>query len=106
MPNDAEVLLHPDAADAPTRKPSAPQARAAVLPAAPEKALRSSRRSPVRWALFALLPLALTAGGYWHVTGGQVMSTDDAYVQADTVGLSTDVAGIVKEIDVSENQHV
>jgi membrane fusion protein (multidrug efflux system) len=34
------------------------------------------------------------------------MSTDDAYVEADTVGVSTDVAGIVKEIDVSENQHV
>jgi membrane fusion protein (multidrug efflux system) len=56
--------------------------------------------------LFALLPLALIAGGYWYVTGGQVMSTDDAYVEADTVGVSTDVSGIVKEIDVSENQHV
>jgi membrane fusion protein, multidrug efflux system len=60
----------------------------------------------VRWALFALLPLALIAGAYWYVTGGQVMSTDDAYVEADTVGVSTDVSGIVKEIDVSENQHV
>jgi membrane fusion protein (multidrug efflux system) len=61
---------------------------------------------PVRWALFALLPLALIAGGYWYVTGGQVMSTDDAYVEADTVGISTDVSGIVKQIDVTENQHV
>jgi membrane fusion protein (multidrug efflux system) len=34
------------------------------------------------------------------------MSTDDAYVEADTVGVSTDVSGIVKEINVSENQHV
>jgi membrane fusion protein (multidrug efflux system) len=56
--------------------------------------------------LFALLPLALLAGGYWYVTGGQVMSTDDAYVEADTVGVSTDVSGIVKEVDVSENEHV
>jgi membrane fusion protein, multidrug efflux system len=106
MPNDAEVLLLPDAADAPAERRTSPQARATVLPAAPEKASRASRRLPVRWALFALLPLALIAGGYWYVTGGQVMSTDDAYVEADTVGVSTDVSGIVKEIDVSENQHV
>jgi membrane fusion protein (multidrug efflux system) len=46
------------------------------------------------------------AGGYWYVTGGQVMTTDDAYVEADKVGVSTDVSGIVKEIDVTENQRV
>jgi membrane fusion protein (multidrug efflux system) len=34
------------------------------------------------------------------------MSTDDAYVEADKVGISTDVSGIVKEIDVSNNQEV
>jgi membrane fusion protein (multidrug efflux system) len=56
--------------------------------------------------LFALLPLALIVGCYWYVTGGQVMSTDDAYVEADTVGISTDVPGIVKDIDVTNNQHV
>jgi len=33
--------------------------------------------------------IALIAGGYWYVTGGQIMSTDDAYVEADKVGLST-----------------
>jgi membrane fusion protein, multidrug efflux system len=106
MPNDAEVLLLPDAADAPAEIRTSPQARATVLPAASEKGPRISRRSPIRWALFALLPLALVAGGYWYVIGGQVMSTDDAYVEADTVGVSTDVSGIVKEVDVSENQHV
>src|SRR6202023_1645621 len=59
-----------------------------------------------RWALFALLPLALIAGAYWYVSGGQVMSTEDAYVEADKVGISTDVSGIVKEVDVTENRHV
>jgi membrane fusion protein (multidrug efflux system) len=53
-----------------------------------------------------LLPLALIGGGYRYVTGGQVMSTDDAYVEADKVGISTDVSGIVKEVDVAENKHV
>jgi membrane fusion protein (multidrug efflux system) len=60
----------------------------------------------VRRALFLLLPLLLLAGGYWYVTGGRIMSTDDAYVEADKVGVSTDVSGIVKEVDVTENQHV
>src|SRR5713101_5857222 len=72
----------------------------------PEKAPQSPRRRWVRSALFALLPLALIAGGYWYVTGGRVMSTDNAYVEADKVGISTEVSGIVKEIDVGNNQHV
>ena len=60
----------------------------------------------MRSALFALLPIVLIAGGYWYVTGGQVMSTDDAYVEADKVGISTDVSGTVQEVAVAENQHV
>jgi membrane fusion protein, multidrug efflux system len=71
-----------------------------------EKAPQPSPRRRVRWALFALLPLALIGGGYWYVTGGQMMSTDDAYVQAQTVGISTDVSGIVQGIDVADNQPV
>jgi membrane fusion protein (multidrug efflux system) len=64
----------------------------------------NSRRT--RRVLFALLPLSLVAGAYWYVTGGQVMSTDDAYVEADKVGISTDVSGIVQDVGVVENQHV
>src|SRR6516165_7789640 len=67
---------------------------------------RLRRRDRVRWVLFALLPLALIAGGYFYVTGGQVMSTDDAHVQADRVGISTDVSGIVQEVAVKDNEHV
>ena len=39
------------------------------------------RRDRVRWILFALLPLVLIIGAIWYVTGGKVMSTDDAYVE-------------------------
>ncbi len=67
---------------------------------------RIKRRNWTRWGLFALLPLVLLIGGYWYVTGGRIMSTDDAYVEAQKVGISTDVAGIVKDVDVAENQRV
>jgi membrane fusion protein, multidrug efflux system len=72
----------------------------------PEKQPQSPRQRWLRWSLFALLPLALIFGGYWYVTGGRVMSTDNAYVEADKVGITTDISGIVKEIDVKNNQHV
>jgi membrane fusion protein (multidrug efflux system) len=48
----------------------------------------------------------LVIGTYFYVTGGATISTDNAYVQADMVGVSTDVTGIVKEVDVSDNQKV
>jgi membrane fusion protein, multidrug efflux system len=111
MPADATtVSLRAATAEAPaTRRPDAPQKRLerpAETPSAPEKVPRPPRRRWVRLVSFALLPLALIAGGYWYVTGGQVMSIDDAYVEADKVGISNDVSGIVKEVDVTENQHV
>lgn len=64
------------------------------------------RRNRLRTTLFALVPLAAAAGGHAYVTGGRVMSTESAYVRSDIVGISTDVSGIVKEIDVRENQTV
>ena len=60
----------------------------------------------VRLALFALLPVALLVGAYEYVTGGRTMSTEDAYVEADKVGISTDISGIVARVDVRENQIV
>ena len=81
--------------------------RKADMPPLPRRGRgRSAPAGWLRWALFALLPIALIAGAYWYVTGGQIMSTDDAYVEADKVGVSTDVSGIVQEVDVTENQHV
>jgi membrane fusion protein (multidrug efflux system) len=109
MPNDTEILLRSDSVDTPIARREATReqpSRPPEPPEEPEKAPRSLGRRLVRGALFALPPLALLAGGYWYVTGGQVMSTDDAYVEADKVGVSTDVSGIVKEVDVTENQRV
>ena len=63
-------------------------------------------RSLVRPILFLMLPLALAAGFYVYVTGGQIMSSDNAYIQADELGISTDVAGTVIDIAVHENEAV
>ena len=72
----------------------------------PAPVLPRRRRSLARPVLFALLPVALVVGGYYYVTGGQVMATDNAYIQADMVGIATDVSGIVERIDVHENETV
>ena len=86
------------------RKPEArPSAELPEVPAAGAVTPKKSLRRPL---MFALLPVALMAGGYFYVTGGAAMSTDNAYVQADMVGLSTDVAGIVTQVLVHDNQKV
>ena len=96
-PAERPVALDKKLSDAPAQRRTAadetPSDTPAERPAAPKKTPQSPARRRVRWALFALLPLALIAGGYWYVAGGQVMSMDDAYVEADKVGLSTDVSG-------------
>ena len=73
--------------------------------AAKQAAARARRRSRLG-AFFTLLPLALTAVGQRYALGGQVTSTDYAYVEAHRVGISTDVSGIVQEVEVSDNQRV
>ena len=110
MPADTTLDLMPtEAKEAPTARNDTPKEQPqqpTPMPSVPKNMLRSPRRRSMRWMLFALLPLVLVGGAYWHVTGGEVMSTDDAYVNAETVGISTDVSGIVQQIEVAENQRV
>ena len=70
-----------------------------------------SRRRPLRQRLRLPLMLAgpilvLLAAGYWYLTGGRYVSTDDAYIQAARIAISTDVSGRVVGIDVKDNQQV
>jgi membrane fusion protein (multidrug efflux system) len=78
--------------------------------AAPEKQTepppKTASRPWLRPVLFAFVPAALAGGVYVYATGGRYMSTDDAYVNARQVGISTDVAGIVADVDVANNQYV
>jgi membrane fusion protein, multidrug efflux system len=50
--------------------------------------------------------LVLAAAYVFYLTGGRYESTDDAYVQAARVQVSTDVSGRISEIDVRDNEHV
>jgi membrane fusion protein (multidrug efflux system) len=66
-----------------------------------------SLRQRVRLPLMLAGPLVvLLAGGYWYLTGGRYVSTDDAYVQAARVAISTDVSGRVVEIGIHDNDRV
>jgi membrane fusion protein, multidrug efflux system len=50
--------------------------------------------------------LVLLAAGYWYLTSGRYVSTDDAYVQTARMAVSTDVSGRVVEIAVRDNEQV
>jgi membrane fusion protein (multidrug efflux system) len=80
-----------------------PVARATYRADAP----RLSRRRLARRILLPLGPLVLlvAALAMW-LAGGRYVSTDNAYVRADKVAVSADVAGPVVEIAVKDNQRV
>jgi membrane fusion protein, multidrug efflux system len=111
MPGHMRVVSTPDGINASEPKGEAQPRESGVEgeksdATKPEMEAPAGARPRTRRLLFAIVPVALVIGGYWYVTGGQVVSIDDAYVEADKVGVSTDVAGIIKDIDVTENQHV
>jgi membrane fusion protein, multidrug efflux system len=61
----------------------------------------------LRAALLGFGPVALAVvAGYFYLTGGRYVSTDDAYVRADKVQISSDVAGRVIEVNVGDHQQV
>jgi membrane fusion protein (multidrug efflux system) len=60
-----------------------------------------------RLALMLVVPLLLVAAGlYVWLTGGQSVSTDNAYVQQDKVAISSDVTGRVIEVGPAESSSV
>jgi membrane fusion protein (multidrug efflux system) len=93
-------------AETPVTAPASAAPAAATPAVAPTVAPVRRKRGLLRPLLFAALPVALVVGGYEFVTGGQVMSTDNAYVEAQTLGVSTDVSGTVAAVDVHNNDHV
>ncbi len=66
-----------------------------------------SRSRSVRRLLLTLGPLTVAVvAGYLYWTGGRVVGTDNAYVQADKVLVSTEVSGQIIDVRVQENERV
>jgi membrane fusion protein (multidrug efflux system) len=65
------------------------------------------KRNLGRIALMISVPLLIAAvAGYFYLTGGRYQSTDNAYVEQDTVSISPDVSGRIVDVRVKENQRV
>jgi membrane fusion protein (multidrug efflux system) len=74
----------------------------APLPAA---AKSRSLQERVRLPLMLLAPLLVVGGAlYFYFTGGRYQSTDDAYVEAAQVVISSNISGRVSEIDIHDNE--
>jgi len=72
-----------------------------------QAATRRRPRRALRYSLFSLGAAVLIIGGLWYyLTGGRYVTTDDAYVQANMLTVSTDVSGIVDQIPVHEGERV
>ncbi|MEJ2119682.1 MAG: HlyD family secretion protein [Alphaproteobacteria bacterium] len=92
------------------RKPKAlrPAGEAAVSEAPavetpPQRKLGQRLRRP----LLVLGPLlVLLAGGYFYVTGGRYVSTENAYIRARKVAISAQISGPIVAINVKENPAV
>src|ERR1700733_10404252 len=70
-------------------------------------ATRKTRLQKLRWPLMSLAVIVVIGGGgYLYFVGGRYQSTDDAYAQAATVSISSNVAGRVSEIEVRDNEFV
>jgi membrane fusion protein, multidrug efflux system len=64
-------------------------------------------RARLRLILLVLLPaIALIAGIAFYLAGGRYISTDNAYVGAQKVLITTDIAGKLDRVLVREGQHV
>ncbi len=78
--------------------------------AAPEVRVKPRRTLRYGWLRLPLMisvpALLVLVAGYWYLTGARYVSTDDAYVQADKVAVSADVAGRVVSVEVHNNEHV
>jgi membrane fusion protein (multidrug efflux system) len=60
------------------------------------------RRIAMIWGVAAVATIALVL---W-LTGGRYVGTDDSYVHAAKLMVSTDVSGLVRDVDVHEGQRV
>jgi len=68
--------------------------------------LREDRAALRRVLMIGGVVLVAIVSLAFYLMGGRYVSTDDAYVQAAKLMVSTDVSGLVQDVDVREGQHV
>jgi membrane fusion protein, multidrug efflux system len=71
----------------------------------PARRLNPRRLLPMAGGAVALLGI-IAYGTYWWMDGRFFVSTDDAYVDADSVIVSPKVSGYIAQVDVQDNQPV
>lgn len=78
------------------------------MPPAPEAETDEARKPSWRTRLLMFgVPLALLVGGGWYwLTSGGAVSTDNAYVQMDKVSIAAEVGGRITEVAVRDGQMV
>lgn len=65
------------------------------------------RPRSLRFMLLVLIPLLAAVAGLWvYLAGGRYISTDNAYVGAQKVLITTDIAGKISRVMVSEGERV
>ncbi len=91
-----------------TKSPSNEASSATKRPATAETAAsEKTRRKPILPVLgLALLSAAGWYGYDWWTNGRFMVSTDDAYIEADIATISPKVSGYVARVDVVANEHV
>ncbi|MDX8519766.1 HlyD family secretion protein [Mesorhizobium dulcispinae] len=107
-PATAEVRTFPNAKVQPSTE--VPEVPVQPTPVAPAEAPAKKKRS-VRSFLLPIIGLALLGAGSWYgynywANGRFMISTDDAYVQANMSFVSPKISGYVDKVLVSENQRV
>jgi membrane fusion protein, multidrug efflux system len=70
-----------------------------------------SKQAPARRGVSRIVwilgpAVVVLVGGWFWLTAGRYVATDNAYVQADRISIATPVAGRVVEVLVKENQRV
>jgi membrane fusion protein (multidrug efflux system) len=94
-------------ADADPKIADAEVRQIAITPIEVVDAPAPAKRRWGRLALMLSVPLLIAAvAGYFWLTGGRYVSTDNAYVQQDMVSISPDVSGRIVSVSVRENQRV
>jgi membrane fusion protein (multidrug efflux system) len=89
--------------------PAQPDLRAVSAPA--DTAVPAARRLNLRKLLMTGAALAVLAGGAWYgwdywTVGQYLVSTDDAYVKADSTTIAPKVTGYLDQVLVGDNERV